>query len=125
MSENEINQVIAEACGWVPHFNGHWYKLKDPQADMIDWTNNEGVLHHPPNYCQDLNAMHEAEKMLTNYKWPIYTTEIRRIIQRDCDTEAHYLPDCTVAYIADFWFFHATARQRAEAFLRTLNRWKD
>jgi hypothetical protein len=60
-----------------------------------------------PNYLNDLNAMHEAEK----------------VIRGDHDLWGRYLvflsqsaPECRV---------FSTAAQRAEAFLRTLNLWDD
>jgi hypothetical protein len=57
-----------------------------------------------PDYSTDLNAMHEAEKGLEN-------------------------PDCYEKWLADVcggtsYLFHATAQQRAEAFLKTLGKWK-
>ena len=62
-----------------------------------------------PDYCNDLNAMHEAEKVLE--KMPE-----KRI------TYAHHLMNATCR---EWAAFHATAAQRAKAFLRTLNLWKE
>lgn len=60
-----------------------------------------------PDYLNDLNAMHEAEETLTTTQLREYNCEIYRVLSRDyCIYE-----------------FHATAPQRAEAFLRTLNLW--
>jgi hypothetical protein len=79
MTDQEINAAIAEWLGWQD------------------------------NYCNDLNAMHEAEKVLV--KMPE-----KRI------TYAHYLMNATCK---EWAAFHATARQRAEAFLRALGLWKE
>jgi len=65
-----------------------------------------------PDFCHDLNAMHEAENIGLN-----------------CDTWLEY--ERTLGLVVfDFkigaygkLLVHATARQRAEAFLRTLGRW--
>ena len=56
------------------------------------------------NYCTDLNAMHEAEKTL------------KRMVLDEYIAQLFYL--CHEATIA-------TARQRAEAFLRTLGKWEE
>jgi hypothetical protein len=60
------------------------------------------------NYTHDLNAMHEAEKVLDS-------DELFR---------GYYLAlyDITKSTRCPV---HATARQRAEAFLRTLGKWED
>jgi hypothetical protein len=68
-----------------------------------------------PNYCTDLNAMHEAEKVL------VYKPE--SIIGRSTrsEYEKHIAAIC-----GDFrWGLSATARQRAEAFLRTIGKWEE
>ncbi len=57
------------------------------------------------NYCADLNAMHEAEATLTEDQLWRMAREIERNEEQ--------------------WYFRATAQQRAEAFLRTLDKWED
>lgn len=61
-----------------------------------------------PDYPEDLNAMHEAEKLFDPHQKSIYWEHLMQVHQ----------------YIQP-WAGCATARQRAEAFLRTLNLWKD
>ena len=56
-----------------------------------------------PDYLSDLNAMHEAEKVLTAVQRAQYIQELERICEYD--------------------ICFATASQRAEAFIRTLNLW--
>jgi hypothetical protein len=95
--------AIAEACGWVREFDGnyeepewYWIPPNDPDGDS-----------ELPDYCNDLNAMHEAENVLTNEQWWLFVeflTEIRGGGVALC--------------------ISATAAQRAEAFLKTLNLWK-
>lgn len=53
----------------------------------------------------DLNAMHVAEKVLTSGQRQAYGLQIAKL----CDRST----------------WHATAAQRAEAFLRTLSKWTD
>ena len=76
------------------------------------------VLHcNVPAYLSDLNAMHEAEKMLTS--------------EMDCERYSEILTTIVNGFYSDpfrgvaGYLFHASATQRAEAFLRTLNLWTD
>jgi hypothetical protein len=98
--------AIAEACGWV-------------FAEMCPWAPWVGPDNRnyksPPDYLSDLNAMHEAEKVLTG----AFETcsDYQKQLIKVCGCEG-YLPSAQ-------FLWHATAAQRAEAFLRTLNLWDD
>ena len=108
MSDQEINKAIAEALGWSQvRSAGHNDDLigKPPtNAPPTGGTLVRGgwIL---PDFANDLNAMHEAEKAALRDR----STQIRYMIE---------LP-------RDHWDeVHATARQRAEAFLKTLGKWR-
>ncbi len=64
------------------------------------------------DYCNDLNAMHEVEKTLKGYQ-QIHTYVWHLHNRKD--------------WVTDFKLMevHASARDRAEAFLRTLGKWKE
>lgn len=99
--------AIAEACGykkratpgvydfmWAP---GHISKLADGWwEDKISNVMGENCL---PDYLNDLNAVHEAEKILKGL-------DIHEYDQLLAD-----MPH------GDKWSWHATAAQRCEAFL--------
>lgn len=68
-----------------------------------------------PSYCTDLNAMHEAEEVLTEKQVRSYAFKLAQVL----DTSP------TVDLDDQFLNIHATAAQRAEAFLRTLNLWEN
>jgi len=97
MSEEQINIAIAEACGWRKVYLNQ---------NSMPWGFNIGFNYSQPipNYCNDLNAMHEAEKVLTADQWYEYD---------------QLMP------LRDPQKMHATARQRAEVFLRTLGKWEE
>jgi hypothetical protein len=101
MSYKQINAAIARACGWKSkeETNGVPWLWQRTKSDYTIECSME-----PPDYCNDLNAMHEAEKTILHlndgYKWELSRTEC-------------------------FAVWHATARQRAESFLRTLDKWED
>ena len=71
---------------------------KRPRTDN-DWTKDI------PDYLNDLNAMHEAEKALVEHPG-LYWFALAKVVGGSLKDVA-----C------------ATASQRAEAFLRTLNLW--
>lgn len=109
MTDNEINIAIAKICGWSQcepkvYFN---FSQTVSHAFIKDGA-YYGGLNSIPDYCNDLNAMHEAEKTLFPHRMHTY-----------CD----YLRNCADGTF-EWYRIHTTARQRAEAFLKTLNLWK-
>jgi hypothetical protein len=92
--------TIAEACGWTRE----GYLWRGP-THRKDWPASCRAADLP-DYLNDLNAMHEAEKVLTNEQEKEYAYQLEAVC---CPRE---------------YGWHATAAQRAEAFLRTLNLWK-
>ena len=109
MSEDEINRAIAEHLGW--RCQSHVPEQNKAGAIMC-WIPPGNHEWHPvqiPNYCSDLNAMHEAEKALTDVQCLFYTDNMREVLtEHDASRRT----------------WHATARQRAEAFLRTVGKWR-
>ena len=90
--------AIAEACGWT--------EISDWKAAGINGQHpTEPWTDVIPDYLNDLNAMHEAEKVLNNVQRERYRTEL---------VYSHAGGDV-----------FATSAQRAEAFLRTIGKWED
>ena len=104
MTDEQINIAIAEACGRVRRPDGYWFPLGST-------VGSAGI----PNYCNDLNAMHEAEKTIAENKWSLYRDNLRDAVLGPIRTVHEWCKSD----------LHATARQRAEAFLRTLSRWEE
>lgn len=105
MTEEQINAAIAKHLGWT---------------GVVSYP-DIGVMGLPParNECdirylktamwtQDLNAMHEAESTLNDTNMFVMAHHIERLVS-----------------VHGQHYFHATARQRAEAFLRTLGKWEE
>ena len=107
MNPEQQRIAIAEACGWS-------HKTLDNETYWWHDENNNSLppsddgMRACPNYLNDLNAMHEAEKVLVRLQWVSY---LRRL-QTLCDESVT-------------WPIHATASQRAEAFLRTIGKWEE
>ena len=116
MTEEEQRIAIAEACGWT-----ECQLIKSYDGKQVPYgvaPNESPILKETPDYLNDLNAMHEAEKMLSDQQaW-----------------------DCVVLLIGwkpapsgfpllsksqSIALYKATATQRAEAFLKTLNLWEN
>jgi hypothetical protein len=106
MTDEQINAAIAEACGWKA-------VCVDGDSGFYKGFDNGAELRPDfPDYCTDLNAMHEAEKMLAPKNWDRFSENWWNYY--------HHLLDGDVQKT-----IHATARQRAEAFLRTLGKWEE
>jgi hypothetical protein len=104
MTNQEVNKIIAEYCGWKHEFNGD---DEDPEWYWIPPNNPDGN-ESPPDYCNDLNAIHDAEKNLIRGDpglWECYTNRLNTKYGIDA--------------------IHATARERAETFLKTIGKWKE
>lgn len=120
----ELQRIaIAEACGWKREKR----RMYAGAMNVRGWGKNQHLsAGHPnrlfvttpelfPDYLNDLNAMHKAEMVL----------------DADADTTAGamkyryagFLYNTTVPL--DQQPCRATAAQRAEALLRTLNLWRD
>jgi len=66
------------------------------------------------DFCSDLNAMHEAEKTIPPIRIRRYISELWAAMCEGGHAEE-----------MDIGTIHATAAQRAEAFLRTLGKWEE
>lgn len=114
MTEWEINITISEACGWtqcryIEKLRG---VIGDPPENWKGKLISGLGVTWAPNYCCDLNAMHEAEKTLSAVRSIVYRTFLA-LIAEDDPTNRYNEPA------------FATARQRAEAFLRSLGKWEE
>ncbi len=87
MTDEQINERITEVTGLWDH------PYSSDTRRMMD-------------FCNDLNAMHEAEETLDKIQLWRMAREIGKQFEEQ-------------------WYYRATARQRAEAFLRTLGKWEE
>lgn len=111
MTDEQINIAIAEACGW------HDLSIVDKTACGLKQkvTSLNGRYGPIPDHVNDLNAMHEVEEMLSederqNYWIELYGFAPRRVFSTHKD---------------NWQMIHPTARQRAEAFLKTIGKWEE
>jgi hypothetical protein len=113
MTPDEINIAIAEFCGFKDvHFSPSWNKVigtkHEPEGNEYE------VI---PNYYGSLDAVHEAEKHAPKRKE--YAYMLYRVVSGlASDIYVHW------SDIGED-IFDATAPQRCEALLKTIERWRD
>lgn len=105
MTDEQLRIRLTELVGWK----------KGNAPKNIRWGQSapEGeywFAHQLPNYPEDLNACHEIERGLTDEQHERYRSNLL-ILLRSC-------------YYADRNYISATARQRTEALIRTLEQEK-
>jgi hypothetical protein len=99
MKPEDQRMEIAKACGCSKF-----------TPDTIQFTarRSDGKWGLIPDYLNDLNAMHEAENLLIN--------------SENCEEYQSHLAWCDHGKYPEW---RATAAQRAESFLKTLNLWEE
>lgn len=115
--------AIAEVCGWwhgvatneLP-VERDGMRLPNTFGPPVEawWKDDvKGVYGSPPDYLKDLNAIHDAEKLITDEEWPKYRDLLHEMAFKATPPKAKWFrPQC------------CTAAQRAEAFLRVKGLWK-
>jgi hypothetical protein len=99
VSDEQINIAIAESLGWESCGMASTGKLMGYKTE--EWE-------RLPDYIVDLNVCHEFEKTLDGMNQISYLAKLHE--------NNHY---CSWGGTC------ATARQRCEAYLRTLGKWKE
>jgi hypothetical protein len=107
MTNKKINIAIAEHFGWRIAERVPPELKEDATSCWIRPNGDEWQEENLPNYC-DLNAMHEAEKIgqsMVDGFWTAYSAGLK--------------------LSGAIQITHATASQRAEAFLKTIGKWEN
>lgn len=108
MTPSSINRAVAEAVGMtVVPCTCVLGRMKDARTGL-----------HIPQYTEDLNAVHSAEKVLftTESRWREYLNSLDAVTKpRDDESWVGAIRRAT----------HATAPQRCESLLRVLNLWEE
>ena len=122
MNKEQQRIKIAEACGFTVVSDGITHCLTPCNFDGM-YAPEGKLLKKTPDYLNDLNAMHEAEKVLTKEQLYNYGNKLDRITSPKTSMGMCYIESPEAGMYPDL--FCATAAQRAEAFLKTLNLWTD
>jgi hypothetical protein len=111
MTQDEKRIKIAEACGWIfnpPPYREPPFSSGFKAEALLCWVRPGNMSHQtesPPDYFNDLNACHEAEKILSIHQ----LNQMNDILWDLIEMKQHA--------------WQASAAQRAEAFGKTLNLW--
>lgn len=122
MTDEQINIAIAESLGW---------HSKSGANGGVKWVDKDGIgrnggglygygyndelkLNHLPDYTADLNACHELEKTLNDELDLDYSENLESVTWTKWGTN-NSIDMCK--------FRSATARQRCEAYLKTIGKW--
>jgi len=126
LTDDEKRVKIAILCSWkwvenpVNKIGGYWERgtLGVDGYERGDWGSRElGV--GLPDYLSDLNAMNLAEHTLDCSQREKYAETLYRFIPAgECTISASY--EGVYDFEGYFGLLHATAAQRAEAFLRAV-----
>lgn len=112
MNELEQRIAIAKACGWT------FKNVEDGSGEC--WHSPTGLPMFRgtiPDYLYDLNAMHEAEKCIPDAERYKYIEMLATV----CGEEEDWYDGWGLSAMESV--ARATAKQRAEAFLRVVGKW--
>jgi len=106
MNKEQQRIAIAEACGWkrLGLIEGCFDVLMGELPPTRGWV-------RVPDYLNDLNAIHEAEKTLTREQKASYVLGLALM----CDDPPSFVGAMVFA----------TAQQRSEAFLKVIGKWEE
>jgi hypothetical protein len=112
MTKEQQIIAIAEACGWADciYIESLGLCKGKHENSRVEYDSGHSSL---PDYLNDLNAIHEAEKVLTEDQRIAYSDHTYDIACEEQDTTGNWR------------WLSLTATQRAEAFLRTLGKWEE
>jgi hypothetical protein len=114
MNKEQRRIAIAESCGWIEI---------EPCTCCDGVSRGYQPTHkahkkHLPDYFNDLNAMHEAEQTLWEKDWTSRHDFIDKLARIISPTHGHHKQ-------SGIDLLDATAAERAEAFLRAINKWEE
>lgn len=108
MTDEQKRIKIAEWCGWE-------FQPLPPSANPEDrsgWYHkpSERLRKAPPDYLFDLNAMHDAQSLLSESQKVHYQEALSTLTRKN-------------PHVSCWDLIHASARQRAEALLSVMSAW--
>jgi hypothetical protein len=118
MTPEKQRIAIAEACGWKIEpdsgFDHTPFTVREPDGAYYHVRTEAIAIKHLPDYPNDLNAMHNAWLTLSDdNKW-VFAALLQRVVFKGGGGNSW-----------NYWPSNATASQRAEAFLKTIEKWED
>ena len=114
MNKQQQNIAIAESLGWA----GCVIRKQEGLPDIARGYSPDG-LHEEDihDYTSDLNAMHEVTQTLSASQQTQFVVRLSSIVT-GCNKLGLSALDISACIV------HATAAQRAEAYLKTIGKWE-
>lgn len=153
MTEQEINAAIDEALGpklFVLHKpihdpfgyyreNAHGYTNNILEAWKVPWevaqkyitysdSYQDKVVAEPaptPNYTRDLNAIRAIRKTLTADQWSSFCFNLEKMARQRADAAFPRWREISPSYLIDALLIDAPADIQAEAFLRSIGKYRE
>lgn len=117
LTDLELNAIIAKEQGWKDIYRcGQSLKRTENgerEGKLLCGTKDEPSINYGreyeaiPNYCKDLNSMHQVEKSLPHEMICNYMIALSLIKRHEPSQKGEL----------QTYIFHATARERAEAYV--------
>lgn len=121
MDEQAQRIAIAESLGWIEcelyrpppevHIDDPCFT---PRSFLRGFKPGVTLWQPIPDYLNSLDAMFEVEKTLDEGQQDTFLITLKRVVEPGLDD-----------FQKEFNAIHATAKQRAEAYLRAIGRWQE
>ena len=129
MTPDKQRIALAEFEGWKScrNYKGEIYCDDATEPGYVETNDLKGTppkggyLQELPDYLSSLDAMHEAEKTLTDEQFNDHY--MKWLVQPAIEFDKAY--GCLDNIVYTRACISATASQRAEAFLRTIGKWTE
>lgn len=107
---------ISDPSGYIERTADNLVMAKNLKLNISFSDEKKGFLFgYIPNYSNDLNMMHEAEKRLARNQWAVYLNHLELIVSK------FHVGWETFDNIPRYYYtVHASSQQRSEALCRTL-----
>ena len=126
MTNEKINETIATHIFGYEDYD-MLYNISNPtnvhrKRKLFGAKKNDDYWTLVPDYCNDLNAIHEA---ILSLPFGLRDNTFALILANVCGFKAHGVESWSQLHAGCFAVINATAAQRAEAFLKTIEKWKE
>jgi len=122
MTNEQINETIATHIFGYEDYDMLLPYSSAPKRELYGATKFADNWTLVPDYCNDLNAIHEA---ILSLPFGLRDNTFTLILANVCGFKAHGVESWSQLHAGCFAVINATASQRAEAFLKTIDKWKE
>jgi hypothetical protein len=125
MTEDEQRIALCEWMGWTISKEGEFWSPLEPVTNIRHgfWSTIERAKEHYPN-TNSLDVLHGFEMKLTREQQEEYANHVYPLLPMD-ENHGPGGDGLDIMVASQFQMLHATAAQRREALLRTLNLWQE